>query len=131
MRLTLEKTKKCSIPKDEDGGFVIIKALSQEELAQIQSKSSEVAIATGDDIKISVDDVKRINLTAHACLTGWGNLFDEKGTEIKFNKANVNKVAQCSVRVESKPTRFLQWVDDCHTAFLAEIEEGMKEASKN
>ena len=130
MRLSINKNKKVDVPNDEDGGFINIKALSIEELANIESKSSDMAYDATGNVKVTINPYKRANLVARKCLTGWGNFFDEKGEELKFPK-DVDRAALYSINIDSKDMRFLEWVEQCHTILRDEIADEMGVASKN
>lgn len=129
MRLTAEKTKKVNVPNDPDSGYVVIRALSRDELAHSESASSSVNI--GGEVSVIVDPYKRANLIATSCLKGWGNFFDSYGNEIKFNNKSLQTVKDMSVVIEDKPVRFFEWVKDEHDKFFNEVEEEKKVALKN
>lgn len=130
MRLSLEKTKRIDVPGDEDNGYINIKCLSQEQLANIESRSSDMAFDGSGGIKVSINSYSRANLVAKKCLVGWGNFFDEKGEELKFPR-DIDKASNYSVVVDGKHVRFLEWVEECHTIFRNETLNSMEEARKN
>lgn len=130
MRLTLEKTKRIEVPNDEDGGYINIKFLHQEELANIESRSSETMFDTSGGVKVIVNSYKRTNSVAKKCLVGWGNFFDEKGNELRFPR-DIDKASNYSINVNGKLVRFLEWVESCHTEFRDEVIEEIKVAEKN
>jgi len=130
MRLTLDKIKRVEVPGDEDGGYINIKALSLEDLAGIEAKSSDMAFTGDGGVTVSVNSYSRANLVARKCLTGWGNFFNEKGEELRFPK-DIDRAAKYSIRIGGKETRFLEWVEQEHTKHREEIAEEMGAASKN
>ena len=131
MRLTLEKTRRIDIPNDEDNGFVTIKALSMDHLARIESRCTQTMMDGNEDVQLVLDDYKRANRVATDCLTGWGNMFDTRGKELKFNRKNVMMAANLELLIENKRMRFLDWVDQEHAKFREEVNSESIEASGN
>lgn len=130
MRLQIEKTKKIEVPNDPDSGYINIRALSQEEIDKIQSKSINVAMSDGN-ASVSVDSYIRENSVAMACLKGWGNFFLANGEELKFGNSSIEKVSHMSINVDGEDIRFLKWVCQCHDDFQKEIKGEMEEARGN
>ena len=130
MRLTAEKTKRVDIPNDPDGGFINIVALTLDEVERLEEKAVEYSLGE-DDASYSVKPYKRANLMSRACLRGWGGLFDIKGNSLKFTKAHIKEAAKFEIIIDGQRKRFLEWVDDEHTAFLEEITKEEEEAVKN
>lgn len=130
MRLTLDKIKRVEVPGDEDGGFVNIRALSLEEIAAIEAKSSDMGFKEDGGVTISINSYNRTNLVARKCLKGWGNFFDEKGEELKFPK-DIDRAAKYTININGKDMRFLEWVEHEHTKHREEIKEEEGVASKN
>jgi hypothetical protein len=130
MRLTLERTKTVEVPNDPDKGFIKIKLLSMEELAEIEAKSSETGITSDGEAKMVIKPYERANKVAEACLIDWGNFYDELGKPIPFSYKKISKVAQYVIRGE-KDVRFLEWVDDMHQEFMKEVQGEEKVAGKN
>lgn len=131
MRLSLEKTKKIAIPGDPDGGFINIKLLSLHQIARIESKCNSTGFNENTEVVMSLDPFSRENMIAKECLTGWGNLFDAAGKELKFSRKSLMQAEAFVIEVDDKKLRFLEWVDDQHTKFYEEVEEEAKEAAKN
>jgi len=130
MRLSTEKTKRVLVPNDPDDGYVIIRALSVEELSEIESKSSTVSVSEGK-AQVVVNSYDRINGVARGCIKGWGNMFDAAGTELKFNAGNLEKVKKFNISVDSKKIRFFQWIDEEHAKFIEEVSEEIGAAQEN
>jgi len=122
MRLIVEKTKKVDVPNDPDMGYINIRALSMEELAEIESKASDMVVGE-KGVNISLNNYEKANRIAGKCLKGWGNMFDSKGEELKYNSSSLEMMSHLELMVEGKKVRFLEWVCDCHTKFREEIKE--------
>lgn len=131
MRLSLEKTKRIEVPGDPDAGYINIKELSDEQLAAIEAQSSKISMTSGDDVSVSLNSQSRTAKVAKACLTGWGNMFDEKGKILKCTPANVKKASGFVVDIDGERIRFFAWIEKCHMEFKAEIEEELGAASEN
>lgn len=122
MRLTAEKTFRREVPNDPDGAFVNIRVLSKHHLSSIESKCVENKISEDGAGSIVLNSHKRENLVARDCLTGWGNFFDEKGKELKFNIKNVTLAANFDITLDGKKVRFYEWVDSEHTKCKEEVD---------
>jgi len=134
MRLTSYKTKTINIPGDDDMAFIIIKKLSLHAISQIEAKCSKIIVSSGDDSGMHINNTMREDLIAETCITGWGNFFDEKGEEVKFNAKNFKAIAsQCEIRRpdNNKLVRFNEWVDYEHSLFTKEVEESELEVTGN
>jgi len=129
MRLIAAKTKRVEIPNDPDKGFVTIRNLSLEEVARIDAKYFEIS-ESGVNMKNYAD---READFVRACLTGWGNLFDESGRELKFNPKNVEKASAFAVDVgdDDGYTRFFAWINKERDTFAEEVEAKEQVAEKN
>lgn len=127
MKLIAQKTKKVDVPNDPDGGFIVIKNLTQEEVAVIEGKYFEV---TNKEVRM-VNYAERESEFARACLTDWGNMFDESGRPMKFTPKNIEKASAFSIEIEDKMTRFYEWVNTEREKFAEEVDEAEKEARKN
>ena len=131
MRLTVEKNKRVDIPGDEDGGFINIKLLSLHEIARIEAKCQSPGINEKAEVTLALDPFSRENMIALSCLTGWGNMYDSKGKELKFNRKSLAQAEAFVIRVDDKKMRFLEWVDHEHAKFYEEVEDESKVAIKN
>lgn len=136
MRLTLEKTKRVEIPNDPDGGYINIRLLSLNKIAQIESKCNQTGVDANSEVRISLDPFARENKVARACLVGWGNLFGPKGEELKFNHRNLILAEDFVIHIvdekgEKQKVRFLEWVDSEHSKFYSESEDEAEDVSKN
>jgi len=127
MKLIAQKTKKIEVPGDADGGFVVIKNLSLEEVANIEGKYFEV---TNKEIRM-VNYAEREGEFARACLTDWGNLFDESERPMKFTAKNIDKASQFAIEIDGKQTRFYEWINDEREKFAEEVAEQESAARKN
>lgn len=131
MRLSQERTKRIDVPGDPDGGYVNIRLLTLHQIAQIEAKCNSTGYSERNEVMLSIDPFNRENLIAKSCLIGWGNMFDAKGKEMKFNQKNLREAEAFVIQVDDKKVRFLEWVDDEHSKFYEENEEEAKVASKN
>lgn len=124
MKLVAERSKTIEIPGDEDKGFIQIRNLSMEEVAQIESKYVHV---TMNDIKMD-NFAERDADFARACLKGWGNLYDPSGRDLKFNPKNIATASAFVVTVvdpetnESLRHRFYEWINNEREKFAEEVE---------
>ena len=129
MKLKAAKNKRVEVPNDPDFGYINIKNLSLEEVARIDSKYFKIS-----DGGVSMENyANRDGDFAKACLTGWGNLFDESGRELKFTPKNIEKASAFVIDVgeEEGMVRFYSWVNSEREKFAEEVEAGEQEAEKN
>ncbi len=132
MRLKSVRTKRVDVPNDPDKGYINIQNLSEEQIAQIDAKYFEIS----DGGVRMINYATRDGDFAKACLTGWGNLFDESGREMKFNPKNVEKASAFGIEtVDDKgkdiTLRFFTWVNEEREKFAEEVEAEEKLAEKN
>ena len=101
MRLVSVKSRKVDVPNDPDGGYINIKDLSLEEVAQIDSRYFKIS-----DGGVSMENYANRDADfAKACLTGWGNLFDESGRPLKFTPKNIDKASAFVIDVGGEEVR--------------------------
>ena len=127
MRLTNERTKRVEVPNDADGGFIIIRNLSMEEITQIESKYMTIS-SEGVSIK---DYANKVADFARICLKSWGNFFEAEGSPLTFNAANIERVAQAAIMIKGEKVRFFDWVNTERENFAEEVEREETEAVKN
>lgn len=129
MKLKSAKTKRVVVPHDPEAGFINIKDLSLEEVARIDSKYFEIS----DSGVNMVNYAGRDGDFAKACLTGWGNLFDESGRELKFTPKNIEKASAFTVDLggDEGVVRFYTWVNQEREKFAEEVETEEQDAEKN
>lgn len=136
MRLSQEKTKKVSIPNDEDYGFVTILDLEDDTIHRIESKTQDLSMDGDNNQRFSYDPVDREDLMVEACIKGWGNLFDVNDKEMKFTPANLIKARRFVVvgadeKGEEKKFRFFEWVESERLKFAEEVEAEKEVARGN
>lgn len=132
MRLTLDKTKTVKVPNDPDNGFINIRALSNDEIAEIESKSMSLTVGQGNEASLELDPYARDNGVAAACLQGWGNMFDPSGKALEYNKQNIELARRkFSIDIDGVTVRFFKWIRDEHDQFIREINEGKEEVAGN
>lgn len=128
MKLSLDKTKTIVVPEDPDGATIKIKALNLDVIAAIEAKSTTTTMNLNGDGVVALDDYKRVNEIARACLCDWNGFFDETGSPVVFSRKNLASLAKFSI--DSK-TRFFSWVDEEHSKFLDELETIKEDTAKN
>ena len=136
MRLTASPVWREDVPNDPDGGFILGKVLDLDTVSSIEAKCSKTGVGDSNEVTVELYGHKRVNMTAKNCLTGWGNLFDEQGKELKFNTKGLREAIKfvVTVKEDDKPSRrirFLEWVDEVHSRKYEEYQEGLTEATKN
>lgn len=127
MRLTAERTKKVYVPDDSDGGFIVIRNLSMEEIARIEQ---EHLVVTDNEVRANKFAERDANY-AKACLKDWGNMFDENGGEMKFTARNIERASAYAIRVNEELKRFFEWVNEEREKFAEEVKAEEEKASKN
>lgn len=127
MRLTKERTKRVDVPNDPDGGFVVLRALSKEAVAQIES---EYMVVTQDGVELRKFAERQATL-ARERIKDWGNLEDEYGNPLKCTVKNLELAARFNIDVDGEQKRFFQWVNDEGEKFEDEVDAKETEASKN
>jgi len=129
MKLTSARTKRIEVPNDPEMGFINIRDLSLEEIARIDSKYFEIS----DSGVNMVNYAGRDGDFAKACLTGWGNLFDESGRELKFNPKNIEKASAFKIDLggDEGVVRFYTWVNQEREKLAEDVEAEEQVAEKN
>lgn len=127
MRLSDARTKTVTVPNDPDGGYIIIKNLSMEEVAQIEGK---YLIVTDKEVRMS-NYSERDSDFVSACLDGWGKLFGPDNRELKFTPLNVDKSSAFVITVDEKRVRFFSWINQERVKFAEEVLEEEESARKN
>lgn len=131
MRLSLDKTKQFYAPGDPDGAYIIVRALSLEEIAEAESDSTELRVDNFDNASMSLDPYKKANAIAKKCLVEWGGFLEANGNPIPFSKKNDKKMAGFAMKAEARMVRFFEWVEHCHNELQAEIQEEAERAEEN
>jgi len=132
MKLPKKRIKEVYIPNDPDKGVIIIRNLSMEEEAQIESKFLSI-IANGE---VSFTNyAERTKTFAIACLEGWRNLKDEDGKDLEFNSKNVELASAYSIITmkdgRQQRKRFFEWVDEERELFSKEVIDEENKAQGN
>ena len=133
MRLSVEKTKTVPVPNDPDGGFINIRALTEDEIAEIESEAITISVTDGmSNSSLEIDPHKRENGTAIKCLKGWGHMYDLQGAELPFNKSSVELAKKnFAISIDGAKHRFFKWISTEHAKFKEEIAKEEAEALVN
>jgi len=130
MRLTKEVTKRFEVPNDPDGGYIILRHIKSNVLAEIIDRTSSTRVENGEVVGV-ISGLERKKEIAKEGLTGWGNFEDESGRPLKFTPANIAKAAEFSIVTEDGKTSFFDWIDTCLADLADEVEEEQKAATEN
>lgn len=127
MKLPKKRIKEIAIPNDSDKASIVIKNLSMEEVASIESKFMKIT----DKGMVMDSYADRTATFAKACLEGWSGFKDEKDMPLKFNPSNIDMASALVIVEGEERTRFFEWIDQQRVKFAEELIEEESKASKN
>lgn len=129
MRLTNSVVEEWfAYPEDPDGAEFSIKMLSPGEKQEIFDATTRIEsywdAETQNSMRSRLNPGKDKRMTAIKSITGWRNVFDERGNEMKCTDRNKEKLLD-------KVPGFMEFILESRESLEAKHENKKKEAEKN
>lgn len=132
MRLTKKITEKFPIPNDPDHGWIEIAHLKGNKIDEALKGVENVTQHVGSMPVITYDPYGKVKALAVACIIGWGNIFDELGRPLDFDKESFDRAAEFEISVTIpaiaedqepvvKKMGLYTWIDRCRVELAAKV----------